>query len=128
MAQPARKNPVGVPFKKGQSGNPGGRPKGVAARARDLVGNDPTRLLEVLLAVAEDETEKASDRVRATQELLDRGWGKSPSYAPVEEGDPLELDAVDRAIHNLMDDLAAKRKAKAARRPTNGRVARNGKA
>ena len=97
-------------FKPGQSGNPSGRPKGIAAKAREIIGDDPTELLEVFLEIAHNPAEKAADRKAAAEALLDRAYGKSPSYAPV-DGDPLELDSLDRAIGTIVDDLAQRRKA-----------------
>jgi hypothetical protein len=113
-------------FKPGQSGNPKGRPKGVAKQARDLVGNDPARLLQVLLSIAEDKGASRSERRAAAAEYLDRGWGKAASYSPVEDGDPLELGDVERAIAEGLDELASRRQAKAPGRDQNGAVATTG--
>ncbi len=58
------------PWVKGQSGNPGGRPKGIAAKAREHTD----KALEVLAEALDDEDRRV--RVTAAKELLDRGWGK----------------------------------------------------
>lgn len=58
------------PWPKGVSGNPGGRPKGIAAKAREHT----ERALEVLTEGMESEDEKV--RLTAAKEILDRGWGK----------------------------------------------------
>jgi len=63
--------------------------------------------VEALSAIALDESEKSADRIRAIQELFDRGWGKAPAFAPIEDGDPLELSDIDRAIGKLIDERAA---------------------
>ena len=112
-----------VQWKPGQSGNPSGRPKGIASKARELVNNDPKRLLEVLLSVAEDSKAKPGDRISATREFLDRAWGRSAAYAPVEDGDPLDLSDIDRAIGSIVDDLAALRETKTANATAPGTVA-----
>ena len=112
-------------FKPGQSGNPLGRPKGVAKQARDLVGNDPARLLQVLLDIAEDKGASRGERRAAAAEYLDRGWGKAASFTPVEDGDPLELGDIERSIADIVDELAARREAKAPGTTEGGAVAAN---
>lgn len=103
-----------IKWQKGASGNPGGRPKGIATKVRELAGGDPERLIQELMLIAEDRKNKVAERTKAIEILLDRGWGKAPSYAPIEDGDPLELDAISRYITDANDELAAAREAKAS--------------
>jgi hypothetical protein len=49
---------LGRPFAPGVSGNPGGRPKGLARHVRGLVGDDGRRIADFMLAVLEDERER----------------------------------------------------------------------
>jgi hypothetical protein len=63
------------PFKKGQSGNPGGRPK-VIAHIRDKAREYTVEALETLAAVMRDKRAPAAARVSAANALLDRGYGK----------------------------------------------------
>jgi len=79
---------VGRPFRPGQSGNPGGRPKGLAKATRELVGEDGMKLVELWWDIARDETRRDSDRLEASKLLADRGWGKAPAYMPMEEDNP----------------------------------------
>jgi hypothetical protein len=59
----------------GQSGNPGGRPKGYGD-LRELAREHTEEALQVLISVMQEETAPASARVSAAQHLLDRGWGR----------------------------------------------------
>ncbi len=104
---------TGHGFKPGQSGNPGGRPKGLAKTVREECGGSPVRLARVLLDIAEDPKAHNRDRVAATRELLDRGWGKAPAFASMEADDPLELCEIAREIQGIADELAARREPKA---------------
>jgi len=78
--QPSRRvdPPVGTRWKPGQSGNPGGRSKGLQRRVRELVGEDGDKLATFLLSVLNSRKEKTSDRLEAAKILLERGWGKAP--------------------------------------------------
>lgn len=113
-AEKSRRTPEGTPWQKGQSGNPGGRPKGIAAKAREIIGNDPSELLDVFLEIARDPKQKATDRRAAAESLLDRAYGKAPSFAPVDGENPLELDSVGRRVAAIVDELAAIRTTNAA--------------
>lgn len=117
-------------FGPGNKANPGGRPKGLAAKVRELVPAE--QLTEFMLAVlngdesALGEAPKVKDRMDAAQWLADRGYGKAASFAPVEDGDPLELNDIEREIARLGDELAARRTTKTAGPAKAGGVAGNG--
>jgi len=100
------------PWKPGQSGNPSGRPKGIAAIVKDKV--DPGWMVDVLVDVAQDSRAKPSERIAAVRELADRGWGKAPAFAAIEGADPLELSAVAAEVQAIADELAARRDAREA--------------
>jgi hypothetical protein len=87
----------------------GGRKKGLARQIRDMVGDDPARVANVLFDILEDTTARNADRINAAREILDRGWGKAPTHAPIEGGDPLEANELDRAIRDIADQLVARR-------------------
>ncbi len=108
--------PRGRPFQPGQSGNPGGRPKGIAPEARRIAGKDGRKYLKLLDAIAADTEQKTSDRISAMQIVLERGFGKAPAFAPIEGENPLALNDVDHAIAAALDELAPRREAQAARR------------
>jgi hypothetical protein len=76
---------------------------------RDACGGSPVELAQILLSVARDESARNADRIDATQELLDRGWGKAPAFANIEGADPLEQDEIAGAIAGLADELSRRR-------------------
>lgn len=66
----------GRPFKPGQSGNPGGRPRGLALTVRKATKNG-TELITFLVQVATGRIQASvRDRLVATGMLLDRAFGK----------------------------------------------------
>ena len=75
-----------MPFAKGKSGNPGGRPK----RDRDVtvLAKQHTKVaVETLINIARDKKEAGAARVSASVALLDRGWGR-PSQRQEISGAP----------------------------------------
>lgn len=65
----------GRPFQKGQSGNPGGRPKAVQ-EVRELARSHcPGAIAELARLAVKAKSEAA--RIAAIRELLDRGYGKA---------------------------------------------------
>lgn len=105
--------PEGKRFQPGQSGNPSGRPKGIAKAFRETL-KDPGEAAAGLLEIARGEVPgvKPGERIAAWRELLDRGYGKAASFAAIEGADPLDLDDVAREIHAIADQLAARRESK----------------
>ncbi len=69
---------TGRGFAPGTSGNPGGRPKGLTRRVRELVGDDGTAIAEFMYSVMADEGSRTADRLEAARWLADRGFGRPP--------------------------------------------------
>jgi Family of unknown function (DUF5681) len=92
---------TGKGFMPGQSGNPRGRPKGLARATRELVGEDGMAIAQLWWDIARDETRRDRDRLEASRLLADRGWGKAPTYAAIEEEDPLDLANLEQAAEEF---------------------------
>lgn len=132
----------GKPFVTGNTANKGGRPpkyRALSETVRDTLGRDGWPLVAFHLAVFYGDPEKVlrdeqdvpleitlDDRRRSADWLADRGWGKAPQHAPIEDGDPLALDAIDRDIEALLAELSPRGKDPAALAATNGSVGENG--
>ena len=75
-------------FAKGQSGNPGGRPRG-HGDLRELARKHTLTALRTLAEIAE-RGENESARVAAANAILDRGWGKPTQHIDADLGGSLE--------------------------------------
>ena len=84
----------------GRSGNPGGRPQGLARATRELVGEDGMALAQLWWDIAQDPMQRTSDRLEASKLLADWGWGKAAVFSP-QEGDPLGLEAMEQAAEEF---------------------------
>ena len=74
-----------MPFKKGQSGNPGGRPK-VIAEVKELARAHTGEAIETLVSIMTNPKSAPAARVSAANALLDRGYGKPPQHITGEGG------------------------------------------
>jgi len=75
---------IGKPFPKGQSGNPGGRPK-VVAEIKELAGAHMAEAIKTLVSIMNDAKSPPAARVSAANALLDRGYGKPPQHITGDE-------------------------------------------
>jgi len=91
------------PFQPGQSGNPGGRPKGIAALARQHTD----KALDVLVNALDDDDARV--RVAASKEILDRGYGKAIAMTAdlTNKLDAFDDDAIESAIDVLRAAIAS---------------------
>jgi hypothetical protein len=84
---------TGRGFAPGRSGNPGGRPKGLTRRVRELVGDDGTAIAEFMYAVMSDEGARTADRLEAARWLADRGFGKTLQAVALEAQEGVDVQA-----------------------------------
>ena len=89
-----------MPFQKGSSGNPGGRPK-KDKTIQDLARSHGPDALKTLAAIMKDGKAPPAARVTASSALLDRGYGKPPQFSTGNAGE------FRRAIEMSDDELAS---------------------
>ena len=100
-----------MPFKKGQSGNPGGRPK-VIAEVKELAREHTCKAVETLMSIMTNPKSAPAARVSAANALLDRGYGKPPQHITGEGGPqyvvrlPEPCKTVDEWVTSLGDRSA----------------------
>ncbi|TAA50992.1 MULTISPECIES: DUF5681 domain-containing protein [unclassified Shinella] len=90
-----------MPFEKGRSGNPGGRPK-ADARVRELAQSQTENAIATLVSVMESLKSAPAARVAAATAILDRGWGK-PLQAIAGDSDSDPINLLQRIEHVIVD-------------------------
>ena len=91
---------IGRPFPKGVSGNRGGRPK-VLGEFQELAREHTIEALDVLVQIMLNEKAPPNARVAAANTLLDRAYGKAPTFSTS------DTQVFKRAIDMSDDELAA---------------------
>ena len=87
-----------MPFEKGKSGNPGGRPREVA-EVRELAKNHGPAAIQRLVTLMSSDNERTA--VAACEAILNRGYGRpaqSVTVAGEENGPPVQLEGVVRFV------------------------------
>lgn len=75
-----------MPFEKGQSGNPGGRPK-LVGKVRELAQQKGEDALRLLIQIMENPGEPTETRIKAAEKILDRGFGRPAQAVTGEDGE-----------------------------------------
>ena len=106
-------------FTKGQSGNPGGRPKALGD-LRELAREHTASALQVLLKVMEDPKAASSARVGAASAVLDRGWGRAPQSFEINQESkvPGNPGLLSSALLSLIKPVGGEIENKSANRRT----------
>ena len=117
---------TGKGFTPGVSGNPGGRPKGLSRRVRELVGDDGELIAEYMLSVMNDERARTADRIEAGKWLANRGFGTAPLV--IEAGVTPEHLLQDYFRKLSLEDLHAMQAILQKYSPEAGELAKSGDA
>ncbi len=86
-----------MPFKKGQSGHPGGRPK-TLGQVQDIARKHEVEAIETLVAIMRNDPDSRV-RAMAADKILDRARGK-PAQAITGEGGEGPVQHVLKVIRN----------------------------
>ena len=105
MAKRGPKGPTSTSFKKGVSGNPGGKPKNlptiearkIVADVRSLAREYTAEAIEKVVAIMRDPKSPPATALGAATHILDRGWGKPNGAVDVTHRKTLEDSSSWRA-------------------------------
>ena len=89
----------GRPFKPGQSGNPGGRPK-MSEDVREMLKAATPKAVRLLVSVMDDDGQKTALRMDAAKTIIERVYGKplQPIDSTISGGLDVGLSDADRQL------------------------------
>ena len=98
-------------FEKGQSGNPGGRPKEVA-EVRELAREHTPEAVNTLAEIMLDKDAPPAARISAATALLDRGYGRPAGEVPqvavqINTDNSAERDMTQHVLRMLTNEQLA---------------------
>jgi hypothetical protein len=86
---------------KGQSANPGGRPR-IVSDVQNLAREQTAAAIETLTSIMQNAKSHPQARVAACRELLDRGYGK-----PLQQSEVTNIEPGSRPASDMSDDELA---------------------
>lgn len=86
-----------MPFVKGQSGNPGGRPKDEFG-VRELAKKHGPDAIKVLHSIMKDSEAPETARIQASVALLDRAYGKPTQLIGGDAENPIVYEEIRRVL------------------------------
>ncbi len=90
------KAPIGRPFVKGQSGNPGGR-KPIPQSIKDLARASAADAIQMAVELMNHADPNV--RIKALNVILDRAYGKAPQPMTGEDGEgAVKIERIERVI------------------------------
>ncbi len=106
MAAPENRDKTGK-FLPGHTGNPGGRPRNLAAEIRAQT-DDGREIINLMLGLMRNEAQDVRVRANAATWLCDRGWGRPPVTVVEAASDEVNQDAgeVFDALMAKLDEMA----------------------
>ena len=98
-------------FRKGVSGNPGGRPKRTPAeqKAIDMMKEATPEMVDLVLSIARSKSASFYAKLQAAELILNRSMGKPETYLRVENGEQSAEDAA-ASLMALFDSFAEEEK------------------
>ena len=104
MARTKGSGPTSTSFKKGESGNPAGRPK-LDPELKTFARSYTLEALTTVVQIMQDEKQPASARIRAAEMILDRGHGKAPQVIEPENYDIMTNAELNQRIRESLDEM-----------------------
>jgi len=92
---------TGRGFLPGQSGNPGGRRRGLARMTREKLGHEGEAIVDFWIEAMNDTSLSIRDRLEASKLLAERGWGKPTAFVVLDDEDARDEAELEAAVERF---------------------------